>query len=95
MKICVPRRDDDGSPITELEIEKDTLDPHIIIEGESIQLRMKIRETKFMRKMPLVWTPQKFYRSNKQLCRKEEHTIVVGIFASAARQETRKYVENV
>ena len=28
-------------PIIELEFEKDTLNPHIIIGGENIQLRMK------------------------------------------------------
>ena len=43
--IRVPRRDDDnrlvGLPIIKLEFEKDTLDPHIIIGGEYIQLRIK------------------------------------------------------
>ena len=38
--IRVPRRDDDnrhtGSPIIKLKFEKDTLDPYIIIGGESI-----------------------------------------------------------
>ena len=53
MKMCskyvvdinMPRRDDEkklmGSPIINLEFEKDTLDLHIIIKGESIQLRME------------------------------------------------------
>ena len=40
MDIHIPRRDDDnrlmGPPIIELEIEKDILDPHKIIRGESI-----------------------------------------------------------
>ena len=52
MDIHVPRRDDDnkliGPPIIKLEFEKDTLDPHIIIGGESIQLQIKKRETNFM-----------------------------------------------
>ena len=43
--ICMPRIDDDnrlmGSPIIELVFEKDILDPHIIIGGENIQLKMK------------------------------------------------------
>ena len=43
--IHMPRRDDGnrlmGPPIIELEFEKDILDPHKIIGGESIQLRMK------------------------------------------------------
>ena len=38
--ICISRRDDAnrlmGPPIIELEIEKDILDPHKIIRGESI-----------------------------------------------------------
>ena len=41
--IYMPRRDDDnrllGPPIIKLELE--TLDPHITIEGGSIQLRME------------------------------------------------------
>ena len=45
MDILVPRWDDDnrliGSPIIELEFEKDTLGLYIIIGGECIQLRMK------------------------------------------------------
>ena len=40
MDISMPRRDDEnrlmGPPIIELEIEKDILDPHKIIRGESI-----------------------------------------------------------
>ena len=43
--ICMPRRDYGNrlmeAPIIELEFEKHTLDPHIIIGGENIQLRMK------------------------------------------------------
>ena len=43
--IRVPWRVDDyklmGPPIIELEIEKNKLDPHIIVGGESIPLRMK------------------------------------------------------
>ena len=45
MDIRVPRSDDGdrimGPPIIELEFEYDTLDSHIIIGGENIQLRMK------------------------------------------------------
>ena len=41
----VPRKDDGsklmGPPIIELEFQKDTLYPHIIIGGECIQLKMK------------------------------------------------------
>ena len=41
VNIHMPRRDDDSRlmrpPIIELEFEKHTLDPHIIIEGESIK----------------------------------------------------------
>ena len=47
----MPRRDNDnrlmGSPIIELEFDKNILNPHIIIGGENIQLRIKT-ETNFM-----------------------------------------------
>ena len=42
--ILVPRRDDNrllGPPIIELEFEREIMDPHIIIGGESILLQMK------------------------------------------------------
>ena len=45
MDFHMPRRDNEnrrkGSLIIELEFEKVTLDPYIIIVGEKIQLRMK------------------------------------------------------
>ena len=45
VNICVLRRDNGdrhmGPPIIELEFKKDTLDPHIIIGGESIQQKAK------------------------------------------------------
>ena len=44
VEIPVPRRDDGDRPmellIIKLEFEKDTLDPHITIEEEIIQLRV-------------------------------------------------------
>ena len=43
--IHVPRRDDNSRltepPIIELEFDRDTLDPHIVIRRENFQLRMK------------------------------------------------------
>ena len=43
--VDMSRRNDEnrlkGPTTTELEFEKDILEPHIIIGGESIQLRMK------------------------------------------------------
>ena len=43
--ICMPRRDKGdrliGLPIIELEFEKDTLDPHIIIGGVNISSRQR------------------------------------------------------
>ena len=56
--ISGPRMDDDnrlmGPPIILLEFEKGTLDPHIIIRGECIQLRIKKRERNYILKVPLV-----------------------------------------
>ena len=43
-----------GPPIIELEFEKDILDPHIIIGGESIQLKMT-------KEKPLVYRKRKIY----------------------------------
>ena len=71
--ICILRRDDDNRfmslPIIELEFEKDNLDPHIIIRGESIQLRMKKEKPTFFERSLQFGYPKKFCRSSMELYR--------------------------
>ena len=88
LDIHVPRRDNHnrhmGPPIIKLEFEKDTLDPHVIIGGESIQLKMKKERPTLCERCP------KTSAENAQsLCKKEECTIMGGIFASTANNPTR------
>ena len=99
--ICVPRRDDHnrlkGPPIIELELNKETLDLHIIIGGHPTK-NEKEEPTLCVRCFQF-GHPKKFCRSNRELCRKKLLNWR-GIFAFTAkkkptRQETRKYVENI
>ena len=55
-------------PIIELEFDRDTLDPHIMIGRENFQLRMKKgRPTKCKRCLQFEH-PKKFGRSKKKFC---------------------------
>ena len=73
MDIRVTKRDDDnrfmGTPNIELEFDKDTLDPRIIVGGESIQLRRKKDKPSLCERCLQYWHPKKF-------CRKKECKIV-------------------
>ena len=72
----VPKRDDDnrlvGPPIIiELEFKEDTLNSHIIIRGERIQLQME-------KERPTLFEKYLQFGHPKEECRKEECTIVGG-----------------
>ena len=73
MDIRVSRRDDDnrliGPPIIELEFEKDTLDSHIAVVGESIQLKMKKEKPTLCKRSLHFGHLKKLCRSNRELCR--------------------------
>ena len=73
MDICMSRRDDDnrlvGPPIIELVFEKNILDPHIIIGGENIQLRIKKERPTLCEKCFQFGHHKKFCRSNGELCK--------------------------
>ena len=58
-----------GLPIIELEFEKDTLDPHIIIGRECIQLRMKREGPTLCKRCLQFGPPQKQYRGNRDICK--------------------------
>ena len=70
--IRMPRRDDENrlmGPLTiELEFEKDTLDPHIIIGGENIQLRMKKERLTLYERCLQFGNPKTYCRSDRKLC---------------------------
>ena len=103
--ICVPRRDDDnslmGPPIIELEFEKCTLNPHIIIGEERIQLRMKKKQlyVKSASKLGTQKNSAEATENSSETAQKEEYTIDGWTFSFTAnnltRHETRKYVENI
>ena len=69
--ICMPRRVNEnrlmGPPITELEFENDNLNPHVIIGGENIQLRMKKERPTLGKSCLQFGHPKKYCRSAEHL----------------------------
>ena len=69
--ICIPKMDDDkrlmGSPIIGPKFEKNILDPHIIIGGEIIKLRMKKEKPTLCEKCLQLVHSKRFCRSNREL----------------------------
>ena len=63
MDIRVLRRDDNnkllGPPIIEIEFEKNTLDPYIIIGGESINYEWKKADQFYVKDVSSLVTPKK------------------------------------
>ena len=104
MDIHMLTRDNENR--TGLEFEKDIMDPHIIIGGENIRLRMKKEKPtlferclQFGHQKSTAEVTRNLAQTAQNICRREECTIAEGTFASNAknhiRQETRKYVENI
>ena len=96
----MPRRDNEnrlmGPPIIELEFEKDTLDSHIIIGGENIQLQLRKERPTLCERCHQLGHPESTAevtgnsaQTVQNNCRREECTIVEGTFASTAKNHTR------
>ena len=69
--ICMPKRDYDNrlmgpTIIIEVEFEKDILDPHIIIGGENIELRIKKERPTLCEICLQFEQPKKYYRSDRE-----------------------------
>ena len=70
--IRMPKRDYEnnllGPPIIKLEFEKYILDPHIIMEGENIQLQMKKERPTLCERCLQFGHPKNYCRSDRELC---------------------------
>ena len=73
MDIRVPRWNDEnrlmGLPIIKLEFEKDTLESHIIIGKECIELRNKRERSTLYEQCFQFRHPKKYCRGNRELCK--------------------------
>ena len=85
-----------------LEFEKDILDPHIVIGGKYIQIRMKREKLTLCERCLQFGYLKEYCRGNGELCK--EPLRESGVHScgedfclyckETTKQETRKYVEN-
>ena len=84
--------------IIELEFEKYTLDPHIII-GENIQLQMRKKRPTVCERCLQFGHQQKYCRSDRELCTNCAEQLLEGRMHDCkkkhTRQDIRKYVKNI